>query len=108
MYNYHSSLTKPEILAELISLILEEPPKEVELSTQYRHANIASEVLTSELSMLSNQLSMDVAQMNRICDFVKKDPPLNPLLASYFSKTIGMLLEQSHKQVDELESIVNI
>ncbi|XP_072932999.1 uncharacterized protein fmt [Epargyreus clarus] len=93
-----SFLTKPEILAELISLILEEPPKDVELSTQYRHANIASEVLTSELSMLSNQLSMDVAQMNRICDFVKKDPPLNPLLASYFSKTIGMLLEQSHKQ----------
>lgn len=49
--------------------------------------------------MLSDRLSMDAVQMNRLCDFVNKDPPLNPLLASYFSKTIEMLLEKSPKQV---------
>ncbi|XP_075975723.1 phosphatase 6 regulatory subunit 1-like protein fmt [Anticarsia gemmatalis] len=91
-------LTKPEILADLITLITEEPPKNVELATQYRHANIACEVLTSQLSMLSDRLSLDAAQMNRLCDFINQDPPLNPLLASYFSKTVEMLLEKSPKQ----------
>lgn len=94
-----SSLTKPEVLAELITLITEEPPKNVELAAQYRHANIACEVLTSHLSMLSDRLSMDATQMNRLCDFINRDPPLNPLLASYFSKTVEMLLERSPKQV---------
>ncbi|CAH0720282.1 unnamed protein product, partial [Brenthis ino] len=91
-------LTKPDILSELIGLITEEPPKNVELTSQYRHANIASEVLTSNLSMLRDRLSMDATQMNRLCNFVTKDPPLNPLLASYFSKTIKMLLERRPKQ----------
>ncbi|CAK1585072.1 unnamed protein product [Parnassius mnemosyne] len=91
-------LTKPEILGELVTLITEEPPKNVDMTSQYRHAHIASEVLTSQLMMLSDRLSMDVVQMNRLCDFVNKDPPLNPLLASYFSKTIEMLLEKSPKQ----------
>ncbi|XP_028165940.1 serine/threonine-protein phosphatase 6 regulatory subunit 1 [Ostrinia furnacalis] len=91
-------LTKPKILAELITLITEEPPKNVELGSQYRHASIACEVLTSHLSSLSDRLSMDVVQMNRLCDFINKDPPLNPLLASYFSKTVEMLLERSPKQ----------
>ncbi|XP_013139393.1 PREDICTED: serine/threonine-protein phosphatase 6 regulatory subunit 3 [Papilio polytes] len=91
-------LTKSEILAELVTLITEEPPENVDLASQYRHAHIASEVLTSQLMMLSDRLSMDAVQMNRLCDFVNKDPPLNPLLASYFSKTIEMLLEKSPKQ----------
>lgn len=99
-------LTKPEVLAELITLITEEPPKNVELAAQYRHANIACEVLTSHLSMLSDRLSMDATQMNRLCDFINRDPPLNPLLASYFSKTVEMLLERSPKQDCYLYHIV--
>ncbi|XP_052741113.1 serine/threonine-protein phosphatase 6 regulatory subunit 3 isoform X2 [Bicyclus anynana] len=99
-------LTRPDILAELITLIIEEPPKNVELSSQYRHANIASEVLTSNLSMLRDRLSMEATQMNRLCDFVNRDPPLNPLLASYFSKTVEMLLERSPKQDWYLHNIV--
>ncbi|VVC88077.1 unnamed protein product [Leptidea sinapis] len=84
-------LTQPEILSELVTLIIEEPPKDVELTLQYRHANIACEVLTSQLSTLSHCLCMDAIQMNRLCDFVSRDPPLNPLLASYFSRTIETL-----------------
>uniref|UniRef100_A0A2A4K1L3 Serine/threonine-protein phosphatase 4 regulatory subunit 3-like central domain-containing protein n=1 Tax=Heliothis virescens TaxID=7102 RepID=A0A2A4K1L3_HELVI len=99
-------LTKPEILAELITLITEEPPKNVELASQYRHANIACEVLTSHLSMLSDRLSLDATQMNRLCDFINREPPLNPLLASYFSKTVEMLLERSPKQDCYLYHIV--
>ncbi|XP_041980287.1 serine/threonine-protein phosphatase 6 regulatory subunit 3 [Aricia agestis] len=91
-------LTKPEIRAELITLITEEPSKNLELTTQYRHAHIASEVLTSQLPTLRDQLAMDTVQMNRLCDFVNKPPPLNPLLASYFSKTIEMLFQRNPKQ----------
>ncbi|XP_037296431.1 LOW QUALITY PROTEIN: serine/threonine-protein phosphatase 6 regulatory subunit 3-B-like [Manduca sexta] len=91
-------LTRPEILAELITLITEEPPRNVELAMQYRHANMACEVLTSHLSMLSDRLSLGEVQMHRLCDFLLRDPPLNPLLASYFSKTIEMLLIGTQKQ----------
>ncbi|XP_061713972.1 serine/threonine-protein phosphatase 6 regulatory subunit 3 isoform X2 [Cydia pomonella] len=91
-------LTRPDILAELVTLITEEPPKNVELSLQYRHATIACEVLTSQLPTLSDRLSMDTVQMHRLCDFINREPPLNPLLASYFSKTIEMLLDRSPKQ----------
>ncbi|XP_063362831.1 serine/threonine-protein phosphatase 6 regulatory subunit 3 [Cydia amplana] len=91
-------LTRPDILAELVTLITEEPPKTVELSLQYRHATIACEVLTSQLPTLSDRLSMDTVQMHRLCDFINREPPLNPLLASYFSKTIEMLLDRSPKQ----------
>ncbi|XP_064072400.1 serine/threonine-protein phosphatase 6 regulatory subunit 3-B [Vanessa tameamea] len=99
-------LTKPEILAELITLVTEEPPKNVELTSQYRHANIASEVLASNVFTLRDRLSMDVVQMNRLCDFVNRDPPLNPLLASYFSKTIEILLQRSPKQDWYMHNIV--
>ncbi|KAJ8716400.1 hypothetical protein PYW07_003027 [Mythimna separata] len=99
-------LTKPEVLAELITLITEEPPKNLELASQYRHANIACEVLTSHVSMLSDRLSLDATQMNRLCDFISREPPLNPLLASYFSKTVEMLLERSPKQDCYLYHIV--
>ncbi|KAI8421373.1 hypothetical protein MSG28_009453 [Choristoneura fumiferana] len=105
-------LTRPEILAELVTLITEEPSKNIELSLQYRHASIACEVLTSHLPTLSDRLSMDSVQMNRLCDFIDREPPLNPLLASYFSKTIEMLLERSSKQWLEehqfLESLIQI
>ncbi|XP_045532135.1 serine/threonine-protein phosphatase 6 regulatory subunit 3-A isoform X3 [Pieris brassicae] len=91
-------LTRPEILAELIALITEEPSKDLELTTQYRHSNIACEVLTSQLSGLMSSLCIDVKQMNRLCDFLNRDPPLNPLLASYFSRTIETLLKRSPMQ----------
>lgn len=45
--------------------------------------------------------------MNRLCNFVNKDPPLNPLLASYFSKTIKMLLERRPKQVKSSIDVKN-
>ncbi|CAK1541952.1 unnamed protein product [Leptosia nina] len=101
-------LTRPEILAELVTFITEEPPKDVELTSQYRYANIACEVLTSQLSSLSHRLCMDEVQMNRLCDFVSRDPPLNPLLASYFSRTVEMLFIRSPKQDCYLHHIVSL
>ncbi|XP_045485308.1 serine/threonine-protein phosphatase 6 regulatory subunit 3-B [Pieris rapae] len=99
-------LTRPEILTELIALITEEPSKDVELTTQYRHSNIACEVLTSQLSGLMSSLCIDVKQMNRLCDFLNRDPPLNPLLASYFSRTIETLLKRSPMQDSYLHQIL--
>lgn len=86
-------------MAELVTLVTEEPPKDLEPNMQYWHSYIACEVLTSQLSTLSDCLSADVMQMTRLCDFINKEPPLNPLLASFFSKTIRMLLDRGNKQV---------
>ncbi|GBP86138.1 hypothetical protein EVAR_62300_1 [Eumeta japonica] len=99
-------LTSPEILAELITLITEEPSKELELQMQYQHASMACEVLSSNMSTMSDRLSSNFVQMNRLCDFINKEPPLNSLLASFFSKTVEMLLERSPKQDCYLYHIV--
>ncbi|CAH2085094.1 unnamed protein product [Euphydryas editha] len=101
-------LTRPDILAELITHVTEEPSKNVELALQYRYANTASEVMASNISTLRDRLSTDVVQMNRLCDFVATDTTLNPLLSSFYSKTIDMLLQRNPKQDGYLHHIVSL
>lgn len=91
-------LTRPDILSELITMITEEPPKKVDKQLQYRYSNIACEVLTSHVATLKDKLSSDAALMNRLCNFLEQEPPLNPLLASYFSRMVETLLAKSFKE----------
>ncbi|XP_038047088.1 serine/threonine-protein phosphatase 6 regulatory subunit 3-like isoform X2 [Patiria miniata] len=85
-------LSRSEIMDELISYITKEPSGELEEQLQYKHPNMACELLTSEVAEISDKLAETDSAMSALWGFLDHEPPLNPLLASFFSKTIGTLL----------------
>lgn len=67
----------------------------------YRFPNIACELLTSDVSIINDKLGGDESLLEILYHFLEQDPPLNPLLASFFSKTIGNLIARKTEQVPE-------
>ncbi|XP_022101948.1 serine/threonine-protein phosphatase 6 regulatory subunit 3-like isoform X2 [Acanthaster planci] len=98
-------LIRTEVMDELISYITKEPSGELEEQLQYKHPNMACELLTSEVGAISDKLAETESAMNALWSFLDHEPPLNPLLASFFSKTIGSLLVRRPEVViDHLKS----
>lgn len=64
-----------------------------------RFPNIACELLTSDVSLINDKLGGDESLLEMLYHFLEQDPPLNPLLASFFSKTIGNLIARKTEQV---------
>ncbi|XP_076862596.1 serine/threonine-protein phosphatase 6 regulatory subunit 2a isoform X2 [Brachyhypopomus gauderio] len=92
-------LSQDHCMQELVSLITEEPPAELEERTRFKFPNIACELLTSDVSLINDKLGGDEALLEKLYSFLEQDPPLNPLLASFFSKTIGNLIARKTEQV---------
>lgn len=66
-----------------------------------RFPNIACELLTSDVSIINDKLGGEESLLEILYHFLEQDPPLNPLLASFFSKTIGNLIARKTEQVAE-------
>lgn len=64
-----------------------------------RYPNTACELLTCDVPQINDRLGGDEALLNLLYDFLDHEPPLNPLLASFFSKTIGSLIARKTEQV---------
>lgn len=64
-----------------------------------RFPNIACELLTADVSVINDKLGGDEELMEKLYQFLEQEPPLNPLLASFFSKTIGNLIARKTEQV---------
>ncbi|XP_037396114.1 serine/threonine-protein phosphatase 6 regulatory subunit 2 isoform X2 [Pygocentrus nattereri] len=91
-------LTQDSSLLELISLITHEPPTDREEKLRYKYANTACELLTCDVSIINDKVGGDDSFLNALYSFVEQDPPLNPLLASFFSKTFGSLISRKTEQ----------
>uniref|UniRef100_A0A8B9MWF0 PP6R2 phosphatase n=1 Tax=Accipiter nisus TaxID=211598 RepID=A0A8B9MWF0_9AVES len=65
----------------------------------FRYPNTACELLTSDVPQINDKLGGDETLLNILYDFLDHEPPLNPLLASFFSKTIGNLIARKTEQV---------
>ncbi|KAK9709780.1 Mitochondrial carrier protein [Popillia japonica] len=94
-----SFLIKPDIMDELVKLTTVEPSKELDESTRFKYPNIACELLTCDVPALNERLASDVALLEKLCLFLDNEPPLNPLLASFFSKIMGVLIAKKTEQV---------
>ncbi|XP_051547063.1 serine/threonine-protein phosphatase 6 regulatory subunit 2-like [Myxocyprinus asiaticus] len=92
-------LSKDHCMQELVTLITEEPPADLEEKTRFKFPNIACELLTSDVSLINDKLGGDESLMEKLYHFLEQEPPLNPLLASFFSKTIGNLIARKTDQV---------
>ncbi|XP_064347392.1 serine/threonine-protein phosphatase 6 regulatory subunit 2 isoform X3 [Camelus dromedarius] len=64
-----------------------------------RYPNMACELLTCDVPQINDRLGGDEALLNLLYSFLDREPPLNPLLASFFSKTIGNLIARKTEQV---------
>jgi len=88
-------ITREDIMAQLVSLVTEEPSKDLEECKRYHWPNIACEVLTSDIPTVNEKLSNDIF-LSKLYNFLQLDPPLNPLLASFFSRTFSMLVSRTN------------
>lgn len=85
-------LVKPEVMEELVDLITHEPPEDIDETMRYKYPNIACEILTSDVQQINDTLVRSETLMAKLLGFLDNDPPLNPLLASFFTKTAAMLI----------------
>uniref|UniRef100_A0A8C1HJC1 Protein phosphatase 6, regulatory subunit 2a n=1 Tax=Cyprinus carpio carpio TaxID=630221 RepID=A0A8C1HJC1_CYPCA len=91
-------LSKDHCMQELVTLITEEPPADLEEKTRFKFPNIACELLTSDVALINDKLGGDESLLEKLYHFLEQEPPLNPLLASFFSKTIGNLIARKTDQ----------
>ncbi|OXU18567.1 hypothetical protein TSAR_013934 [Trichomalopsis sarcophagae] len=91
-------LTRPDILEELVNLITEEPSSELEERWRYKYSNVACELLTCDVPIFTEKLAANEMLLSKLYSFIDKDQPLNPLLASFFSKTLHALLRRASDQ----------
>ncbi|KAF0302056.1 Serine/threonine-protein phosphatase 6 regulatory subunit 3 [Amphibalanus amphitrite] len=94
-------LTRPEVLSALVERLVTEPPAGAELTTQYRHPNLACEVVQCAIPAVLDRLASDRALLDRLCAPLHQPTPLNPLLASFLSRTLSLLLARRTDQVLE-------
>uniref|UniRef100_A0A671YA28 Protein phosphatase 6, regulatory subunit 2a n=1 Tax=Sparus aurata TaxID=8175 RepID=A0A671YA28_SPAAU len=92
-------LSQDHCMQELVSLITTEPPADLEERSRFKFPNIACELLTSDVSIINDKLGAEESLLEMLYNFLEQDPPLNPLLASFFSKTIGNLIARKTEQV---------
>lgn len=92
-------LCRQQCMQELVGLITQDPPLDMEERVRFKYPNTACELLTCDVPQISDRLGGDESLLNLLCDFLDREPPLNPLLASFFSKTIGNLIARKTEQV---------
>lgn len=92
-------LCKDQSMLELVRLITTEPPAGGEETKRFKHPNIACELLTCDVGVINDKLGHEEPLLDTLYSFVEQPPPLNPLLASFFSKTIGNLIARKTEQV---------
>nr|CAB3265861.1 serine/threonine-protein phosphatase 6 regulatory subunit 3 [Phallusia mammillata] len=96
-------LSKSDVMEELVMLIITEPSSELDDGVKYKYPNIACELLTSDVPQMNEMLGDTESLRQKLFSFLETEPPLNPLLASFFSKVVGILL--SRKPEPTLEFI---
>uniref|UniRef100_A0A674NIS2 Protein phosphatase 6 regulatory subunit 2 n=1 Tax=Takifugu rubripes TaxID=31033 RepID=A0A674NIS2_TAKRU len=92
-------LSQDQCMQELVRLITTEPPTGVEEVKRFKYSNIACELLTCDVGDINDKLGNEEPLLESLYAFLEQPSPLNPLLASFFSKTIGNLITRKTEQV---------
>uniref|UniRef100_A0A8C9X778 Protein phosphatase 6 regulatory subunit 2 n=1 Tax=Sander lucioperca TaxID=283035 RepID=A0A8C9X778_SANLU len=86
-------------MQDLVRMITTEPPAGVEETKRFKYPNIACELLTCDVGVINDKLGNEEPLLETLYAFLEQPSPLNPLLASFFSKTIGNLITRKTEQV---------
>lgn len=91
-------LLRADIMEELVTLITTEPTTDLPEKERYKQAHIACELLTSDMPVFNERLASDQIILSKLYAFLQNEHPLNPLLASFFSRTLGVLIARTSEQ----------
>lgn len=81
-----------------MTLITSEPSEEIEEDKRFLFPNVACEIVTSDVPSVKQRLVEDSNIMNKLYGFFEREPPLNPLLASFVCKTFSSLIIKKMEQ----------
>ncbi|XP_060031800.1 serine/threonine-protein phosphatase 6 regulatory subunit 1 isoform X3 [Erinaceus europaeus] len=96
-------LLQPPHLQAMVAWVTQEPPASGEERLRYKYPSVACEILTSDVPQINDALGADEALLNRLYGFLQSSGTLNPLLASFFSKVMGILI---NRKTDQLVSFL--
>uniref|UniRef100_A0A4W3JCV0 Protein phosphatase 6, regulatory subunit 3 n=1 Tax=Callorhinchus milii TaxID=7868 RepID=A0A4W3JCV0_CALMI len=94
-------LVRSQSMEDLVTYITQEPPEEMDEKMKYKYPNISCELLTSDVDQINDRLGEDEPLLSRLYTFLHNEPPLNPLLASFFSKVLSILISRKPGQIIE-------
>ncbi|XP_042351456.1 serine/threonine-protein phosphatase 6 regulatory subunit 2 [Plectropomus leopardus] len=92
-------LCQDQCMQDLVRMITTDPPAGVEETKRFKYSNIACELLTCDVGVINDKLGNEEPLLETLYAFLEQPSPLNPLLASFFSKTIGNLITRKTEQV---------
>ncbi|XP_058530133.1 serine/threonine-protein phosphatase 6 regulatory subunit 1 isoform X2 [Ochotona princeps] len=96
-------LLQPAHLQAMVAWVTQEPPASGEERLRYKYPSVACEILTSDVPQINDALGADESLLNRLYGFLQSGSSLNPLLASFFSKVMGILI---NRKTDQLVSFL--
>lgn len=96
-------LLQPPHLQAMVAWVTQEPPASGEERLRYKYPSVACEILTSDVPQINEALGADESLLNRLYGFLQSRGSLNPLLASFFSKVMGILI---NRKTDQLVSFL--
>mmetsp|Transcript_67685 Transcript_67685/g.180946 ORF Transcript_67685/g.180946 Transcript_67685/m.180946 type:complete len:611 (+) Transcript_67685:329-2161(+) len=91
-------LALPEQVEALIDYVVRDAPADGDEKSKFVYPYKASEVLSADLSGVVDCVFQSEALLDKLFNFLNKDPPLNPLLAGYFGKIISVFLSRRPEQ----------
>lgn len=94
-------LVQPENMEQMVKFITVEPPDDVDEKLRFKYPNTACELLTSDVTQINDKLAGDNDLVNMLYSFLEGEKPLNPLLASFFSKVMGLLITRKSEMIFE-------
>jgi hypothetical protein len=103
---------RPEILEQLVKLVTLEPEHDAEDKVKFKYPHLSCELLTCEVEAIVNSLSESEMLMGMFWAFLDREEAINPLLGSFTSTVLNMLL--NHKcsvifdYVRDKEGFVNL
>lgn len=94
-------LVQSENMEEMVKLITLEPPDDVDEKLRFKYPNTACELLTCDVSQVNDKLAGEDDLVDKLYAFLEGEKPLNPLLASFFSKVMGLLITRKSEMIFE-------
>lgn len=85
----------------MVKMITVEPEDETDEKDKYKYPNTACELLTSDVQQITDALAGSEELVKKLYSFLEGEKPLNPLLASFFSKVMGLLINRKSEMIFE-------